>query len=109
MLPDRCRSLLFRTAEAIGSETIARLRGAGVHEIESLFAASPPAAIFGGLFADRRMKPMDAPLRDYAERHGYSQVHLPPLATGMTAGWLFIRPGAAPASADPIGPIAPTR
>ncbi len=85
----------FRTAGLLPPERIARLRGTGPDDLERLFAAAPPAAIFGGIHPERWSAPMDAALLAYAERHGYALVRQDIAAGGATGGRLYVRPAAA--------------
>ncbi|MBD0272935.1 MAG: hypothetical protein ICV73_13540 [Acetobacteraceae bacterium] len=82
----------FRTAGSLPPDRIARLRGAGPEDLEGLFAAAPPAAIFGGTYAGVWRAPMDAALVAYAERHGYALVMQGISAGGATGGRLYLRP-----------------
>ena len=94
----------FRTAGALPPDRIARLRAAGPEDLERLFAAEPPAAIFGGVHAGRWRAPMDAALIAYAERHGYALVLRDMSAAGATGGRLYVRPAT---TAAPAGGAAP--
>lgn len=87
----------FRTSGALPPERVARLRGTGPHDLERLFAADPPAAIFAGVHAARWRAPMDAALVAYAERHGYALAMSGASAAGATGGRLYVRPSATPA------------
>lgn len=86
----------FRTAHLLPPDRIARLRGTGPEELERFFAVEPPAAIFGGLYADRWRAPMDAALLEYAERHNYTLAKRDIAAGGATGGRLYLRPVTAP-------------
>jgi hypothetical protein len=91
----------FRTAGALPPDRISRLRGAGPDDLERLFAADPPAAIFGGTYAGLWSAPMDAALVAYAERHGYALVMQGVSAGGATGGRLYVRrPTAAAAPSE---------
>lgn len=90
----------FRTANLLPPDRIARLRGTGPQDLDRLFAAEPPAAIFGGVYADRWRAPMDAALLAYAERHGYALVRQDIAAGGATGGRLYLRPLAPPHDAS---------
>lgn len=61
----------FRVADSYPAERVARLHGVGPATLESLFAASPPAAIVAGFGPFRRFNRMDAALIDYARRSGF--------------------------------------
>lgn len=86
----------FRTAGALPPDRIARLRGTGPDDLERLFAADPPAAVFVGVHAARWRAPMDAALAAYAERHGYELVLRDVSAAGATGGRLYVRPAVVP-------------
>jgi hypothetical protein len=86
----------FRTADLVPEERIARLHGASAGDLETLFAASPPAAILGGFAKGQWSVEMDASLADYALHHGYRPAPLAPAALWPAGTWLYLRGAAAP-------------
>jgi 4-amino-4-deoxy-L-arabinose transferase-like glycosyltransferase len=81
----------FRTADLLSPARIAELHGAGVETLETLFAATPPAAILGGFAAGQWREEMDAGLADYAGRQGYRAVPLTDGDLWPTGSWLYLR------------------
>jgi hypothetical protein len=86
----------FRTAGPLPPDRILRLRGTAPEDLERLFAADPPAAIFGGIHGERWRAPLDAALLAYAERHGYALVAQDLAAGGASGGRLYVRRGPSP-------------
>ena len=86
----------FRTADLVPPDRIARLHGASADSLETLFAASPPAAILGGFAKGQWSVEMDASLDDYARHHGYRPVPLAPGELWPAGTWLYLRDAAAP-------------
>jgi Glycosyltransferase family 87 len=81
----------FRTADLVSNAKVAELHGASASSLEAQFAASPPAAILGGLAAGQWPVEMDQSLRDYARRHGYRPVPLDIPDPWPGGSWLYLR------------------
>jgi hypothetical protein len=86
---------LFRTADLLAAEQLARWHAAGPQTLDALFGREPPAAILTG-FEDNWPVVADAPLEAYAERCGYRRVE-----GRLRKGRLYLRTGEGCAAAPP--------
>jgi hypothetical protein len=93
-------SWFFRSAHLFDARRIEQLHGASPASLDQLFARTPPAAIVGGFHYATYLpeSPIDAPLLDYARRHGYEVVEEGLAAAGYRDGQLWVRPSSGQAS-----------
>jgi 4-amino-4-deoxy-L-arabinose transferase-like glycosyltransferase len=81
----------FRSADRDSPERVFALRGVGPATLEKRFASDPPGAILGGFGPFDLFNNIDAPLLEYAKRHGYRLVAPNWKAAGYENGQLWVR------------------